>query len=93
VKPKDFVISQLIVGSCMVCIQAFEFTIFITIFRWSQFSWNFVIGIGSIFLMIGFLGMLYGVLLSISMKTVFASYLLSQFSILPVYFISGEMIT
>lgn len=90
VKPKHFLIAQLAVSHSMMMIQVIEFVAAVFFFHESTFTWLFFVSTSLLFWLTATTGLLFGLLCSIIAKTTYASYMVSQFTTLPVYFISGE---
>jgi ABC-2 type transporter len=90
VDPGCFVISQFISSSCLMFVQAVEFSAFVSFFYRSQMSCETFIGIFTLFLLSGILGLAFGLLCSVVLKTVLAAFVASQIMIYPIAFISGE---
>jgi hypothetical protein len=75
----------------MMTFQFVEIFIFIACFHGSeQFSLQFLAASGLILFLTGICGLLFGLFCSIVMKTVLSAYVISQGSIYPISFISGE---
>jgi ABC-type multidrug transport system permease subunit len=85
-----FVISQLISSSCLMIVQAVELSAAVSFFYWSQMNFETFIGTFTLFLLTGFLGLAFGLLCSVVLKTVLASFMASQITVYPIIFISGE---
>lgn len=90
ISPLYFVLSNLIVGSICMMVQSFEISAAMIFLQWTSFNWNFIIGIISICSLIGFCGIAFGLLCSVTVTTILAAFMISQFATLPIYCISGE---
>jgi hypothetical protein len=73
----------------MMTLQFIEIFAYIA-FSSSHCSWSFLIATGLILFLCGLCGLVFGLLCSIMMKSVLSAYIMSQGTVYPVSFISGE---
>lgn len=90
VGPNSYVLSLLISTSCLMLIQTVEFTAVVVFCFWSNFSWNFLIATGLTFVLMGFSGLLFGLLCSVMLTSVLEAFALSQTTTFPISLISGK---
>lgn len=90
VKPSQFLISHLLFGSCLMLVQAAEFLGF-SLYIAFDISMNYIATVSLLLILIGFTGVLYGLILSIVSDSTLVSSVGSLLAMYPFLCLSGEI--
>lgn len=88
VKPYQFLISHLISGSCLMFLQALEFIIF-AIYLSFEYSFNFIMLISLLLILMGLCGVIYGLMISVLTDSTLVSSFASLLALYPFLCLSG----